>query len=279
MARLQKSKASSASNHHTCDPDFYALPFLPELTQTFCLYKEEDNNPAELLPTINPEETDDSAAVALPAVGASRMTTTTTSSVASGSSSKKRPRAKSNNIKSFRKKCTDECIPPITETSVGISHPTTNARPEWINPVRNPPSLSLMPPHWSATTTTSMPHQREQPRILLAAPTPYLPSITNVVIPSPPTAVLDMEFHTRILRAQENIARLSSAWMEARWARMAAARRNESRQSWIPTMLHEQSNTSTSLPLVVAVSSLPTVEPRGLVLPNSLISSTIPRLW
>ena len=282
MARLNKSRAPSAPNHHTCDPDFYALPFMPELTQTFCLYGG-NNNPAELLaPATDPAEDRESAAVALLAVGASgtAICTTTSTTTTSRSSSNKRPRSKSNETKSFKKKRTDEGIPPIPASLVDISHPTTTNGPELMTWVRNPPSLTLVPPQWSAATTTAafLPLQQEQVRsILLAAPTTYLPSATtNVFIPSSSADVVDMEFHARILRAQEDITRLSSAWMEARWtmAQIAAARRNvESRHhSWIPsTMFHLPSNRTSSLPAVVvaAASSLSTAEPR----------LVFPRLW
>eukprot|EP00590_Aulacoseira_subarctica_P002145 CAMPEP_0172415780 /NCGR_PEP_ID=MMETSP1064-20121228/2231_1 /TAXON_ID=202472 /ORGANISM="Aulacoseira subarctica , Strain CCAP 1002/5" /LENGTH=336 /DNA_ID=CAMNT_0013153015 /DNA_START=44 /DNA_END=1051 /DNA_ORIENTATION=+ len=218
MARLEKSRASAAPNHHTCDPDVYALPFMPELTQTFCLYGG-NNNPAELLaPATDPAEDRESAAVALLAVGASgtAICTTTSTSTTSRSSSNKRPRSKSNETKSFKKKRADEGIPPIPASLVDISHPTTTNGPELMTWVRNPPSLTLVPPQWSAATTTAafLPLQQEQVRsILLAAPTTYLPSTTtNVFIPSSSADVVDMEFHARILRAQEDITRLSSAW-------------------------------------------------------------------
>jgi len=306
MTRLTKFKASAATNHHTRDPDFYSLPFLPELTQTFCLFDGDNNRPAELLATTtDPAEEKESAAVALLAVRSSEQpattTTTSTAPTSTRSSSKKRPHSKSNDNKkkSFQKKRTVKGSPPITTSMTDIPPRPTTIGPELLTTrVRNniPPSISslaLVPPQWSAATPTPLPLQQEQRRLRLATPMTYLPSATsNVFVPSSSSAdIVDMEFHSRILRAQEDITRLSSAWMEARYtmAQIATARRNvEARQhSWIPTastIFHVPTNRitiSSSLPAVgiVAVpSSLPIAEP-GLVFSNSLQSSAFPRMW
>ena len=287
MARLRKSSTSAATSPHTCDPNFYAMPFMPELTQTFSL-REETSTTHQTEPSNN-QERESAAVTTLLAV--EERADSHDIRTSSGPSSKKRPNSKSYEKMASKKKRTetDECIPPTTTSSVHIQGQTTNGQEcDNIHMARNP-TLAIVPQWSAAPWNINLPAAPRERRVdVLAAALP-LQTLPNVGIPSAARMIVcTPEDITRCYAYMEARSRFTAASLMQTVARIDQPNIHQR----ITSPLESQYQMTTfdmqpnSFPVAVpssSVATLPTVEQnqRGIFIPRTSLfqRNAFPRQW
>ena len=290
MARRKKTSTSAATRSpHTSDPNFYAMPFMPELTQTFCLRQEEETSSTHQTEPCNNQEHESAAVATLLAVEEEGADSHDICTSRSGSSSnKKRPTLKCYEKKASKKQHTetDECVPLTTTSSVDIQGPTTHGQECYnIHTARNP-TLAFVP-QWSAT-----PWNINPPTTSCAATAQPLQTLPNVGIPSAAGRIgcTQEDIITRCYAYMDAQSRFTSASLMQPAARMdqphiyhRIATPLESQYQMTTTNFDMQPN---SFPMAVpssSVATVPTVEQnqQGIYIPrtNLFQNSMFPRQW